>query len=144
MQRAQAVQIERPRLRQKLALAQLGKDHPVDFRHLRRVRRNHLNRKALGQTLAVEVLLHGKTRAEQSRAAHTLALQRLANRITNMQQRYLHRRLNGRRHLVHGVGGQQQCRGPRLLKPLSGLRQHLPSRLPVATPLQLGDLGKIH
>ncbi|MNG12844.1 hypothetical protein D3C84_964810 [compost metagenome] len=60
-----------------------------------------------------------------------------------MQQGNAHRLLDGRRHLVHGVGTEHQQLGTGPFQGLRRIRQQAPGLLPVAALLQALDLVEV-
>jgi hypothetical protein len=95
------------------------------------------------QPAAIEVLLHGEGRAQQADPRQARRLDRRRRRVGDVQQRDLHRRVDGPGAAVHGVGAQHQEVGAALLQGLGGLGQLAGQGVPVAGVLQGLDPGEV-
>ena len=107
------------------------------------IRHQHLQPEALLEPPLVEILLHGEAGAEQAYPGHPVGLEAMGRGIGDVEQGNVDGGLDLRRHLVHGVGPDQQEIGATGLDGPGLGRQQTGGGGPVTGMLQPLYLGKI-
>ena len=132
-----------PGVRGNDSAAQLVVDHAVDGLNIRLVGDDHADA-PICQLIFVKVLGHSVFCAQKGHGLYAGVLQGIGCGVRNVDERDGNPALNLRRHLVHGVGADNDIIRPRLLKRCGGIGENLGALFPLAFCLIFFDLRKVY